>query len=99
MSFRHQNVKLDFPCSSTLIIAKRVYLQHFLLQNSQYQYYGAGLLSNYDKFPEHQKLIVGNRKKKKEKKFEKKMKKMKKLGMKEKRQAEENLVSFVRKLN
>jgi DNA helicase INO80 len=66
------------------------------LQNSQYQYYGAGLLSNYDKFPEHQKLIVGNKKKKKDKKFEKKMKKMKKLGMKEKRQAEESLVSFPR---
>jgi DNA helicase INO80 len=66
-----------------------------LLHNSQYQYYGAGLLSNYDKFPDNQKLIVGNKKKKKENKFEKKMKKMKKLGMKEKRQAEENLVSFV----
>ncbi|XP_075227688.1 chromatin-remodeling ATPase INO80 isoform X2 [Lycorma delicatula] len=34
-------------------------------ENRQYQYYGAGLLSNYDKFPEHQTLIVGNKKKKK----------------------------------
>uniref|UniRef100_A0A1B6DCW5 Chromatin-remodeling ATPase INO80 n=1 Tax=Clastoptera arizonana TaxID=38151 RepID=A0A1B6DCW5_9HEMI len=33
--------------------------------NRQYQYYGAGLLSNYDKFQEHQTLIVGNKKKKK----------------------------------
>ncbi|XP_069680112.1 chromatin-remodeling ATPase INO80 [Periplaneta americana] len=58
-------------------------------ENCQYQYYGAGLLSNYDKFPEHQKLIVGNKKKKKEKKLEKKLKKMKKLNMKEKRLSEE----------
>lgn len=36
-----------------------------LFQNRQYQYYGAGLLSNYDKFQEHQTLIVGNKKKKK----------------------------------
>ncbi|RZF37180.1 hypothetical protein LSTR_LSTR009705 [Laodelphax striatellus] len=34
-------------------------------ENRQYQYYGAGLLSNYDKFPEHQLSIVGSRKKKK----------------------------------
>lgn len=47
------------------------------MQNIQYQYYGAGLLSNYDRFPEHQKLIVGN-KKKKEKKPEKKVVRMKK---------------------
>lgn len=46
-------------------------------ENIQYQYYGAGLLSSYDRFPEHQKLIVGN-KKKKEKKPEKKIMKMKK---------------------
>ncbi|XP_034946860.1 chromatin-remodeling ATPase INO80 [Chelonus insularis] len=46
-------------------------------ENIQYQYYGAGLLSSYDRFPEHQKLIVGN-KKKKEKKFEKKILKLKK---------------------
>ena len=65
-----------------------------LLQNYQYQYYGAGLLSNYDKFPEHQKLIVGNKKKKKEKKLEKKMKKIKKMSMKEKRQMEENQVGI-----
>jgi hypothetical protein len=52
-------------------------------------------LSNYDKFPEHQKLIVGNKKKKKEKKLEKKIKKMKKLGVKDKRQAVEGQVSFI----
>ncbi|XP_015604273.1 putative DNA helicase Ino80 isoform X2 [Cephus cinctus] len=46
-------------------------------ENIQYQYYGAGLLSSYDRFPEHQKLIVGN-KKKKEKKPEKKIMKIKK---------------------
>ncbi|OAD54335.1 DNA helicase INO80 [Eufriesea mexicana] len=46
-------------------------------ENIQYQYYSAGLLSNYDRFLEHQKLIVGN-KKKKEKKPEKKAMKIKK---------------------
>ncbi|XP_046478715.1 chromatin-remodeling ATPase INO80 isoform X1 [Neodiprion pinetum] len=46
-------------------------------ENIQYQYYGAGLLSSYDKFPEHQKLIIGN-KKKKEKKPEKRVMKFKK---------------------
>ncbi|XP_014219973.1 putative DNA helicase Ino80 isoform X2 [Copidosoma floridanum] len=45
--------------------------------NIQYQYYGSGLLSNHDRFLEHQKLIVGN-KKKKEKKPEKKVVKIKK---------------------
>lgn len=34
------------------------------LNNSQYGYYGAGLLSNYDMFPEHQRSIVGVRKRK-----------------------------------
>lgn len=48
-----------------------------ILQNIQYQYYGAGLVSSHDRFLEHQKLIVGN-KKKKEKKPEKKVVKMKK---------------------
>lgn len=66
-----------------------------MLKNCQYQYFGAGLLSNYDKFPEHQKLIVGNKKKKKDKKLEKKMKKLKKLNMKDKCQAEESQVSFI----
>ncbi|XP_076167632.1 chromatin-remodeling ATPase INO80 [Ptiloglossa arizonensis] len=46
-------------------------------ENIQYQYYSAGLLSNYDRFLEHQKLIVGN-KKKKEKKPDKKVMKIKK---------------------
>ncbi|KOC66120.1 Putative DNA helicase Ino80 [Habropoda laboriosa] len=46
-------------------------------ENIQYQYYSAGLLSSYDRFLEHQKLIVGN-KKKKEKKPEKKVMKIKK---------------------
>ncbi|EFN73818.1 Putative DNA helicase Ino80 [Camponotus floridanus] len=46
-------------------------------ENIQYQYYSAGLLSNYDRFLEHQKLIVGN-KKKKEKKPEKKIMRIKK---------------------
>ena len=61
----------------------------FHFQNAQYQYYGAGLLSNYDKFPEHQKLIVGSKKKKKEKKSEKKNKKSKKPS-KEKSRNDEN---------
>ncbi|XP_020277600.1 putative DNA helicase Ino80 isoform X2 [Pseudomyrmex gracilis] len=46
-------------------------------ENIQYQYYSAGLLSNYDRFLDHQKLIVGN-KKKKEKKPDKKIMKIKK---------------------
>ncbi|XP_012284953.1 putative DNA helicase Ino80 isoform X2 [Orussus abietinus] len=46
-------------------------------ENIQYQYYGAGLLSSYDRFLEHQKLIVGN-KKKKDKKPDKKIMKLKK---------------------
>ncbi|XP_066594162.1 chromatin-remodeling ATPase INO80 isoform X2 [Prorops nasuta] len=46
-------------------------------ENIQYQYYSAGLLSSYDRFIEHQKLIAGN-KKKKEKKPEKKILKIKK---------------------
>ncbi|KAK2584287.1 hypothetical protein KPH14_006689 [Odynerus spinipes] len=46
-------------------------------ENIQYQYYSAGLLSSYDRFLEHQKLIVGN-KKKKDKKPEKKVMKIKK---------------------
>ncbi|KAG7207458.1 hypothetical protein KM043_009093 [Ampulex compressa] len=46
-------------------------------ENIQYQYYSSGLLSSYDRFIEHQKLIVGN-KKKKEKKPEKKIMKIKK---------------------
>lgn len=45
-------------------------------ENIQYQYYSAGLLSSQDRFAEHQKLIVGN-KKKKEKRPEKKSKKEK----------------------
>ncbi|GLG99211.1 Chromatin-remodeling ATPase INO80 [Gryllus bimaculatus] len=65
----------------------------FCLQNSQYLYYGAGLLSNYDKYPEHQKLVVGSKRKRKEKKSEKmerKIKRMRKSTMKEKRHIEEN---------
>lgn len=52
-------------------------MKHYHFQNIQYQYYSAGLLSNYDRFLEHQKLIVGN-KKKKEKKPEKKIMRIKK---------------------
>ncbi|XP_042901468.1 chromatin-remodeling ATPase INO80 isoform X1 [Parasteatoda tepidariorum] len=43
----------------------------------QYQYYGSGLLSNCDKFYEHQKLVLGS-KKLKEKKNEKRKAKLKK---------------------
>lgn len=50
-----------------LHLYRKKYQNHFYSnpENRQYQYYGAGLLSNYDKFPEHQTLIVGNKKKKK----------------------------------
>ncbi|GAB6031698.1 hypothetical protein CHUAL_009450 [Chamberlinius hualienensis] len=55
----------------------------------QYQYYSVGLLSNHDRFPEHQKSIIGNKKKTKEKKLERKMKaKLKKIKKKEKRYLE-----------
>ncbi|ESO83010.1 hypothetical protein LOTGIDRAFT_236919 [Lottia gigantea] len=48
----------------------------------QYQYYSTGLLSNYDKYPEHSKQFAGPKKKisKEQKKFEKRVKaKLKKL--------------------
>ncbi|EZA60837.1 Putative DNA helicase INO80 complex-like protein [Ooceraea biroi] len=57
-------------------------------ENIQYQYYSAGLLSNYDRFLEHQKLIVGN-KKKKEKKTDKKIMKIKKDKINRRRASEE----------
>nr|CAD7459848.1 unnamed protein product [Timema tahoe] len=63
---------------------------HHNPENYQYQYYSVGLLSNYDKFPDHQRSIIGNKKKKKDKKAEKKLKKMKKLSAKERRMMEEN---------
>ncbi|XP_043490017.1 chromatin-remodeling ATPase INO80 isoform X2 [Polistes fuscatus] len=56
-------------------------------ENIQYQYYSAGLLSSYDRFLEHQKLIVGN-KKKKDKKPEKKVMKIKKEKIPRHRQSE-----------
>lgn len=31
----------------------------FWFQNAQYRYYGTGLLSNYDKFPENQDSVTG----------------------------------------
>ncbi|TMW54018.1 hypothetical protein DOY81_000886 [Sarcophaga bullata] len=42
--------------------------------NTQYAYYGAGLLSNHDMFPEHQQSIVGVRKRKRRTKKEKPLK-------------------------
>ncbi len=52
------------------------YCDKLFLQLSQYQYYSVGLLSNYDKFYEHQKVILGPKKKlaREQKKLEKKMK-------------------------
>lgn len=45
-------------------------------QLRKYMYYSSGLLSNYDKYPEHHKSIVGPKKKssKEQKKIEKKVK-------------------------
>ena len=45
-------------------------------QLHQYQYYSTGMLSNYDKYPEHFKTIAGPRKKisREQKKMEKKVK-------------------------
>lgn len=63
-------------------------MEYYHFQNIQYQYYSAGLLSNYDRFPDHQKLIVGN-KKKKEKKPDKKMMKIKKEKINRHRASEE----------
>ncbi|XP_075145715.1 chromatin-remodeling ATPase INO80 [Haematobia irritans] len=42
--------------------------------NTQYAYYGAGLLSNHDMFTEHQQSIVGERKRKRRTKKEKPLK-------------------------
>ena len=51
------------------------------LQLHQYQYYSSGLLSVHDKFHEHQKSILGPKKKlaKEQKKLEKKLKKAAKI--------------------
>lgn len=65
-----------------------MYIYYCYFQNIQYQYYSAGLLSNYDRFLEHQKLIVGN-KKKKEKKPDKKIMKIKKEKINRHRTSEE----------
>lgn len=35
---------------------------YFFSQYHQYQYFGTGLLSNYDKYPEHKKAVIGFRK-------------------------------------
>ncbi|KAK6636981.1 hypothetical protein RUM43_010648 [Polyplax serrata] len=35
---------------------------HLKSNYHQYQYYGTGLLSNYDKYPEHQKTVIGFKK-------------------------------------
>ncbi|KAJ8686508.1 hypothetical protein QAD02_022302 [Eretmocerus hayati] len=69
----------DFQNMLKFHMLKKKYQARFYQkpENIQYQYYGSGLLSNYDRFPEHQKLIVGD-KKKKEKKVDKKLPKMKK---------------------
>ncbi|KDR11347.1 hypothetical protein L798_14889, partial [Zootermopsis nevadensis] len=87
-----QITEQDFQEMLRLHLLRKKYQARYYTnpENCQYQYFGAGLLSNYDKFPEHQKLIVGNKKKKKDKKFEKKMKKLKKLNMKDNCQAEES---------
>ncbi|XP_049787289.1 chromatin-remodeling ATPase INO80 [Schistocerca cancellata] len=52
-------------------------------QNHQYQYYGSGLVSNYDRFPEHQKFVQGTKRKRKERKQETKPRKMRKVTTKE----------------
>ncbi|KAK2162942.1 hypothetical protein LSH36_89g05001 [Paralvinella palmiformis] len=51
----------------------------------QYQYYSVGLLSHHDKYLEHQKLVLGPRRKalKEQKKLEKKLKKVKLKKMRE----------------
>uniref|UniRef100_A0A1B0DNK0 Chromatin-remodeling ATPase INO80 n=1 Tax=Phlebotomus papatasi TaxID=29031 RepID=A0A1B0DNK0_PHLPP len=48
--------------------------------NAQFGYYGAGLLSNHDMFPEHQRSIVGSRKKRSKEKKRKKRQKLPKMG-------------------
>ncbi|GAB0098739.1 Chromatin-remodeling ATPase INO80 [Sergentomyia squamirostris] len=48
--------------------------------NAQWGYYGAGVLSNYDMFPEHQRSIVGSRKKRSKEKKRKKRQKMPKMA-------------------
>ena len=59
---------------------KRVKLNVFYinLQLRQYQYYSTGMLSSYDHFNDHQKSVMGPKKKisKEQKKMEKKIKGM-----------------------
>jgi len=71
-----------------------IHIMEYYFQNIQYQYYSAGLLSNYDRFPDHQKLIVGN-KKKKEKKPDKKIMKIKKEKINRHRASEEYRVCIM----
>ena len=49
----------------------------YFIKLHQYQYYSSGLLSTHDKYHEHQKSIIGPKKKlaKEQKKLEKKLKK------------------------
>ncbi|XP_076044329.1 chromatin-remodeling ATPase INO80 [Oratosquilla oratoria] len=60
----------------------RKYHQSHFYQNEEnrgYLYYGAGLLSRVDKYPEHQRFMAGSRRKKnKEKKEKERLKKIKK---------------------
>lgn len=57
----------------------------------QYQYYSAGLLSNYDKFHDNQKLVLGGKKKLKEKKNEKKkVAKLKKIKLEDGKSVKES---------
>jgi len=74
LQYKIKNLELTWFISLFLFL---LFIKYYYFQNIQYQYYSAGLLSNYDRFLEHQKLIVGN-KKKKEKKPEKKIMKIKK---------------------
>lgn len=60
-----------------------------IFQHHQYQYYSSGLLSVHDKFHEHQKSILGPKRKlaKEQKKLEKKLKKAKLKKLKEETQS------------
>lgn len=59
-----------------------------------YQYYSAGLLSNHDRFYEHQKLMLGGKKKLKDKRIEKKKSKLKKIKLEKYSTDKTNLQEF-----
>uniref|UniRef100_A0A1B0CSZ6 Chromatin-remodeling ATPase INO80 n=1 Tax=Lutzomyia longipalpis TaxID=7200 RepID=A0A1B0CSZ6_LUTLO len=59
--------------------------------NAQFGYYGAGLLSNWDMFPEHQRSVIGSRKKRGKDKKRKKRGKLPKMLEKKPRKKRDSM--------